>query len=48
MVTVCAITLTGLLFVGILLTAMVVRTSHQALHYEVQRVAGLEREKKRL
>jgi hypothetical protein len=34
---------TGLLFVGILLMAIEVRTSHQALHDEVQRVAGLGR-----
>jgi hypothetical protein len=34
---------TGLLFVGVLLTALEVRTSHQALHYEVQHVARLGR-----
>ncbi len=36
---------TGLLFVGVLLTAMEIRTSHETLHYEVQRVAGLGRER---
>ncbi len=37
---------TGLLFVGVLLTALEVRTSHQALHYEVQHVARLGRSQK--
>ena len=36
----------NLLFVGVLLTAMEVRTSHQALHYEVQTVAGLGKQQK--
>lgn len=30
-----------LLLLGVVLTALEVRTSHRALHYEVQRVAGL-------
>lgn len=36
---------TGLLLVGVLLTAREVRTSHLALHYEVERVARLGQER---
>jgi hypothetical protein len=32
---------TGLLFTGIVLTALEVRTSHEALHYEVRRITNL-------
>ena len=35
---------TGLLFTGIVLTALEVRTSHEALHYEVRRIADLRHE----